>query len=418
MLSSLLRFSGVASLFLLAVDAAPAPRGISLPLRRAQVSNNLERRGAASHPLWNSAPLGYIIDVELGTPPQTFTVQLDTGSADLWVPSSNCGPTTGCYGKTFDHTQSSTFKNISQPFNIVYGLGSDNGSYVKDVVKIGDFVIPDQTFAIVDSSANTTKRPTSTPYLDGILGMAYDTGVMGFQEDFLYSPFIYSLYKTGQIPTLSFGLHLGGLYSDGYAGTITFGGIDSSLFSGSLQYIDAKTEVYNNHTVYVHWSVLVDSIKLTGANKQYDFKQGNNLVALDSGSTLSYFPTEITEAILEDVTQGSYTPITNTTYTVPCDLLQSTEIIEVDFTGKDASSPVSLQVAVKDIIIGYQADNQTECLFGISSQDAAESNLYIMGDTFLRSWYLNYDFEHHQVGLAQSVNKNDPQRYFNASNLQ
>jgi hypothetical protein len=32
---------------------------------------------------------GYFLNVEVGTPPQNITLQLDTGSSDVWVPSSD-----------------------------------------------------------------------------------------------------------------------------------------------------------------------------------------------------------------------------------------------------------------------------------------------------------------------------------------
>lgn len=32
---------------------------------------------------------GYFLNVEVGTPPQNITLQLDTGSSDVWVPASS-----------------------------------------------------------------------------------------------------------------------------------------------------------------------------------------------------------------------------------------------------------------------------------------------------------------------------------------
>ncbi|ETN85270.1 eukaryotic aspartyl protease [Necator americanus] len=80
----------------------------------------------------------YLGNVTLGTPEQAFTVVLDTGSANLWIPDSSCNNLACKNKRKYKASESSTYKKNGHPWSIQYGTGAAQGILGEETVRFGD----------------------------------------------------------------------------------------------------------------------------------------------------------------------------------------------------------------------------------------------------------------------------------------
>jgi elongation factor G len=100
---------------------------------------------------------GYFTTCALGTPWQNISLQLDTGSSDIWVPdqtASACSVSrqnpAGCDLGTFNPNSSSSYQDVGRgEFNIQYVDGSHaTGDYFTDRFEIGGARVQNVTMGL------------------------------------------------------------------------------------------------------------------------------------------------------------------------------------------------------------------------------------------------------------------------------
>ncbi|NWW52997.1 PEPC protein, partial [Pedionomus torquatus] len=141
----------------------------------------------------------YFGEISIGSPPQSFLVLFDTGSSDLWVPSTYC-QTPACYNhKKFKPSESSTFTDNGRSYTISYGSGKLTVVLGSDTLRIQTITVKNQEFGL---SKSEPTQPFYYAEFDGILGMAYPSLAVGemptalqgmLQQDQLTQP-IFSFY--------------------------------------------------------------------------------------------------------------------------------------------------------------------------------------------------------------------------------
>jgi elongation factor G len=126
-------------------------------------------------------------------------------------------------------------------------------------------------------------------------------------------------------------------------------------------------------------------------------------VILDSGTTLSYLPTDLARQAWKEV-GAVYAPQVGAAV-LPCNMQNSGGYFSFGFAGP--SGPrinVTMDELVLDLTSGRAPtftsgvyEGQEVCQFGIQNFTQAP---YLLGDTFLRSAYVVYDLVNNQIGIA------------------
>ncbi|EKM59509.1 uncharacterized protein PHACADRAFT_250062 [Phanerochaete carnosa HHB-10118-sp] len=319
-------------------------------------------------PLQNFMNAQYFTTIEIGTPPQSFNVILDTGSSNLWVPSTQCTSIACFLHKKYDSGSSSTYKPNGSEFSIQYGSGSMEGFVSRDVLTMGDITIGQQDFA------EATKEPGlafAFGKFDGILGLAYDTIAVNH-----ITPPHYNMFEKGLIEKPVFAFRLGSTEED--AGEATFGGIDESAFEGKLHRVPVRRKAY--------WEVELEKVRLGDDELELE----DTGAAIDTGTSLIALPTDMAEMINAQI--GAKRGW-NGQYTVECSTVPDLPALTLYFDSK----PYVLQGT------DYILEVQGTCMSSFTPLDMPNGmNLWIIGDVFLRKFYTVYDFGDDTVGFAKA----------------
>ena len=206
-------------------------------------------------------PGGYFITIEVGTPPQSFEVLVDTGSSDLFVPSvdaANC-QLGNCPGGQFTASDSSTYSltaGAPAVFNISYADTSlVVGTYGSDTVRVASSDLEGFTFGLSDdiqvspSALNAQGEAIGAQY--GIMGINFVSGETAASQglNFTNPTVPLALKQQGYIQSQSYSLYLDDIESDN--GQIIFGGIDTAKFRGELTTLEIAKDTNSQAVIGV-----------------------------------------------------------------------------------------------------------------------------------------------------------------------
>merc|ERR1712032_1758140 len=145
----------------------------------------------------------------------------------------------------------------------------------------------------------------------------------------------------------------------GAPGELVFGGVDSKHYTGDFTFVPLSSESY--------WEVTLDGAKVGGQSVSQ-----TNKAIVDSGTSLLAGPTEEVQAIAAK--------------------LNAKSILGKEYT-----------LTKKDYTLAQQGSTCILGLMGINVP-APRGPLWILGDVFMRKFYVQFDWGNKRIGIATAAN--------------
>ncbi|TFY67566.1 hypothetical protein EVJ58_g1536 [Rhodofomes roseus] len=301
--------------------------------------------------------------ISIGTPAQKFLIDFDTGSSDLWVPSSSCTSSVCTSKDRYTASSSSTSAMKSGNFTIYYGDGSTvSGPKYTDTAGI-------TSKAQYFSPVTTLSSSFAGDPIDGILGMAYQK-----ISNLAQPPFINQAKTQGSISSASFGMKLASSGSELY-----IGGTDTSLYKGAPEFHAVTGSGY--------WQI-------SGAKTMVNNKPVNTGIQtiIDSGTTIMYGPPTAVQAFYKSIPGSSVYDSQNGYYQFPCNSLPT---VAFSWGGK------SWTVSTANFNLGKVSSKSSYCVGALAGQNLGlGNNVWLLGDSFMKNVYTVFSFDQNAVGFA------------------
>jgi hypothetical protein len=310
----------------------------------------------------------YVVPVQIGTPPQTVYLNLDTGSSDLWTFSTDTYPPQVQGQVLYKPASSNTSRRLNgESWNIRYGDGAGaSGIVYRDRVALGKTSFDDQA---VQAAIQVSSDISSDAFASGILGLAQTAA--NTVRPTKQKTFIDNMQATLAKPLFTSNLQ------KGQVGNYNFGYVNASEYTGPLKYtpIDTRNPL---------WKVSLTGYQV-GSTGNYTTRTWSGIV--DTGTTLLLVPQDMVEAYYALVRGAGYDDYQGMVV-MPCQTVLPDFQFGIDtFRGH-----------VPGHYMNYGLLNETHCFGGVQSSEGIP--FAVIGDILIKAQFVVFDLGGKQVGFA------------------
>ncbi|KAJ3837258.1 aspartic proteinase precursor [Lentinula raphanica] len=295
---------------------------------------------------------------------------VDTGSSNTWV------------GATTKYMPSSTSTDTGDRVSVTYGSGEFSGTeYIDEVTLSSSLVITSQSIGVASSSEGFNGT-------DGILGIGPDDLTEGTVSGVSTVPTVTdNLFNQGTISEKVVAISFEPTTSEEVTnGELTFGGTDSSKFTGDITYT-SKTGNYWGITQTLTYGSTTLQSSLSGI--------------VDTGTTLLYLEENGFNKYIE-ATGGTYDGETGL-YKIITAQFNALENLVFTIGGTDFVLTANAQIWPRSLNTAIRGNADSIYLVVANIGDGEPGFDFVDGYVFLERFYSVFDTTNNRVGFANTA---------------
>ncbi|KZV93318.1 aspartic proteinase from Irpex Lacteus [Exidia glandulosa HHB12029] len=319
----------------------------------------------------------YLTSVSVGNPATNYQLIIDTGSANTWVGSKTAYKTTNSSVST------------GARFAVNYQSSSVSGNLYMDKVALST------TLTVASQQIGIANKQTGFSGVDGVLGL----GPVGLTKG------TSSQGTTTTIPTITDNLYAKGVITSNVVslsfapttvvgavnGEITFGGVDTTQYTGALTYAPITAK----YPASAYWGV--DAAVSYGSTV---FLYGHPTI-VESGLTLIYLASDAFKKY-QAATGGVLDSATGL-LKVTAAQFNALQPLTLTIAGQKYSLNANAQIWPRTLntAIGGQANGVYLVVADLGTPSGSGLDV-IAGQVFMERFYTSFDSTNKKVGLAQT----------------
>lgn len=327
---------------------------------------------------------------------------VDTGSANLilnspqsaWCQSGNCE----AFG-SYNAASSKTEKWVDDEMQIQYEVAAENGSWVLDDVHFAGKVIPQLSVGTGNGTSTNPQNFWGFGYLPPSI---FSVGIPSNDST------LRSIANAGLTNSASMSIYLNETGST--TGSILFGGLDTSLYTGDLQTLPIvpRDGVFDRVAINVSSISLINGTSSTTMRSELPAR-----MVLDTGNFDIKIPFPIAQDIQSAFGITTQIPVAGLNFSLcECSLADNPAIVSFGFGSVNIKIPMKSLVldppaaALEGFGVNPSSIPAGSCLFLINSfpDEIVESGEFpfILGGAFLSNAYMILDVDAQEITLGQA----------------